>query len=427
MATFTFQQHLSRRTFLRAAGLTMALPWLESMVPALARSATPTAPRRFVAVSNELGFHAPFLFPEKPGRDYELTRYLQSIGDLRNQFTVVSGVSHPGVSRGHLSDVCILTARPNLSGSNFRNGISLDQLMVKHLGNQTRFPSLPLAVGADMGTSFTELGAMISPETSPQRLFGRLFGKDTPQARQENLDRLREGRSVMDVVGAEAKAMQRRVGSGDRDKLDAFFTSVRELEEKLAADQAWADRPKPQVAAEPPKPVLNRADVIAVQKQMYELAALALQTDSTRFITLHIGGGGGKVPLEGVEEGYHNLSHHGLDPNKISQLSIVEEAQMSAWGDFLRRLQTVQEGNSTLLDQTMALLTSNLGNASAHDTKNMPVVFAGGGFRHGQHLAFDRKDNYPLPNLFVSMLQRLDLPYDKFVTGTAPMNGLEMV
>jgi hypothetical protein len=323
--------------------------------------------------------------------------------------------------------VCILTARPNLSGSNFRNGISLDQLMVKHLGNQKRFPSLPLAVDAAMGTSFTELGAMISPETSPQRLFGRLFGKDTPQARQENLDRLREGRSVMDVVGAEAKAMQRRVGSGDRDKLDAFFTSVRELEEKLAADQAWADRPKPQVAAEPPKPVLNRADVIAVQRQMYELAALALQTDSTRFITLHIGGGGGKVPLEGVEEGYHNLSHHGLDPNKISQLSIVEEAQMSAWGDFLRRLQTVQEGNSTLLDQTMALFTSNLGNASAHDTKNMPVVLAGGGFRHGQHLAFDRKNNYPLPNLFVSMLQRLDLPYDKFVTGTAPMSGLEMV
>jgi hypothetical protein len=154
--------------------------------------------------------------------------------------------------------------------------------------------------------------------------------------------------------------------------------------------------------------------------------ALALQTDSTRLITLHTGSGNGKLPLEGVEEGYHNLSHHGRDPSKLEQLAIVEEAQMRAWGGFLRRLKSVPEAEGTLLDRTMVLLTSNLGNASAHDTKNMPVVFAGGGFKHGQHLAFDRQDNYPLPNLYVSILQRMGLPYDRFVTGSGTMRGLEM-
>ncbi|MEY2598076.1 MAG: hypothetical protein RLZZ142_335 [Verrucomicrobiota bacterium] len=427
MPTFTFKQHLKRRAFLRASGITIALPWLEAMLPALTRAAAAEAPRRFVSVSNDLGFHAPFLFPEQAGRDYELPRYLQPLADLKNQFTVISGTSHPGVSRGHSADVCILTAKPNISGSNFRNGISLDQLMAKHLGTQTRFRSLALNASGDMSTSFTELGAMIPPTTSAGHLFRRLFVEESPQAQKETLLRMKEGRSILDLVSADAKAMQQRVGSADKDKLDAFFTSVRELEKNLSSDQEWVNRPKPKVPAEPPKPITDRNDIVAVQTQMYDVLLLALQTDSTRFATLHTGGGAGKIPLQGVEEAYHSLSHHGLDPNKITQLAIVEEAQMSAWGEFLRKLQRVREGEQTLLDRTMVLITSNLGNASAHDTKNMPVVFAGGGFRHGQHLAFDRKNNYPLPNLFVSMLQRMGLPLDKFVTGTSTMRGLEMV
>lgn len=405
----------------------MALPWLHAMCPALTRASESTAPRRFVSVSNDLGFHAPFLFPEKAGRDYELSRYLKPLADLKEHFTVISGTSHPGVSRGHSADVCILTAKPNISGSNFRNGISLDQLMARNLGGQTRFTSLAMNANGDMSTSFTDLGAMIAPETSAQRMFARLFVQDSPKAIEANILRMKEGRSIMDLVGADAKAMQLRVGSGDKDKLEAFFTSVRELEKTLSANESWATRPKPNINSQAPKALTDRNDVIAAQTAMYEVMFLALQTDSTRFITLHTGGGNGKVPLQGVEEGYHNLSHHGLDPNKISQLGIVEEAQVAAWGEFLRRLQTVQEGGSSLLDRTMVLLTSNLGNASAHDTKNMPVVVAGGGFKHGQHLAFDRKNNYPLPNLFVSMLQRMGLPHDKFATGTTTMRGLEMV
>jgi hypothetical protein len=429
MATITLKQHLSRRTFLRATGIAIALPWLDAMSPALTRAAALATPRRFISVSNDLGFYAPFLFPEKAGRDYEPTRYLKPISDMKELFTVISGASHPGVSRGHSADVCILTAQPNISGANFRNRVSLDQLMAKQLGKDTRFPSLSLTASGpgSMSTSFTDLGAMLTPEDSPQSIFAKMFLEESPAARQESMRMMQEGRSIMDIIGADAKAMQRRLGNSDREKLDAYFSSVRDLEKTIQANEAWATRPKPKVTTESPKFPADRNDVIGRQSAMMDIIFLALQTDSTRFITLHTGGGGGKIPLPGVEEAYHNLSHHGQDPNKIAQLGTIEEAQMAAWGQFIRRLQMTQDGDATLLDRSMVLLTSNLGNASAHDTKNMPVVFAGGGFKHGQHLAFDQKNNYPLPNLFVSMLQRLGLPIDKFATGTTTMRGLEMI
>jgi hypothetical protein len=221
--------------------------------------------------------------------------------------------------------------------------------------------------------------------------------------------------------------MQRRVSAGDRDKLDAYFTSVRDLEQRLAANEDWAQKPKPKVNVPPPKEVTNGNDLIARQNVMHDVMYLALQTDSTRFITLHTNGSGEVVPIDGVAEGYHQLSHHGLDAEKIEQLARIEAAQVAAWGAFVRRLKETPEADGTLLDHTMVLLTSNLGNASAHDNKNMPVIFAGGGFRHGQHLAFDRKDNYPLPNLYVSALQQLGLETEKFATSTGTMKGLDRV
>jgi hypothetical protein len=427
---FAFQKHLPRRTILRGAGAALALPWLDAMTPALARAATspsgaaPT-PRRFVSISNALGFHAPHLFPEQEGRGYIPSRYLRAIADLQNDFTILSGVSHPNVGGGHKAEACILSAAP-FGGGNFRNTISLDQFMAKHLGGQTRFPSLVLNTKGSSSPSYTENGAMISAEDSPLRLFNRLFVSESPEAQAKSVRRLRDGRSILDLVGAEAKAMQQRVASGDREKLDAYFTSVRELEQCLAANEDWAQKPKPAVKAEPPKPGLDGNDILARQKVMLDMVYLALQTDSTRFITLHTNGGGEVIPLPGVQEGYHSLSHHGLDAGKIEQLALIEEAQVAAWGAFVRKLKGTAEADGALLDHTMVLLTSNLGNASAHDNKNMPVIFAGGRFRHGQHLAFDRKNNYPLPNLYVNALQELGLEMEKFASSTGTMRGLDL-
>lgn len=266
---------------------------------------------------------------------------------------------------------------------------------------------------------------MIPAEESPARLFARLFLSDSPAEQRKQIARAREGQSVMDLVADDARSLQAQLGPGDRDRLEAYFSSVRELERRLKETEAWANRPKPKVDITKPIDIGNPNDFIGRQRLMSDMVRLALATDSSRFITLHLGGSGGVVPLEGVEEGYHNLSHHGQDDEKLRQLALVEAEIVRAWGDFLRGLQETDDHGGKLLDHTSVLLTSNLGNASSHDNKNMPVLFAGGGFRHGQHLAFSRGKNYPLPNLYLSVLQRTGMEVDKFATSTGTMTGLE--
>ncbi len=417
MSTFTFQKKLSRRTLLRGAGVTLSLPFLEAMTPAFASTGETGRAKRFVGVSLALGLHNPNLVPEGTGRDYKPSRYLSSIQDLRNDFTIVSGSSHPGVTGGHTAEGSIFSACPNARGATSRNTISLDQLMAKHLGHETRFPSLVLNTNSQSSPSYTENGSMIPAENSAMKLFTRLFVDDTPSEQERQADLIRQGRSVMDLVGTEAKALQRELGSGDRDKLDAWFTSVRELEQRLAANEAWTHKPKPKVTLPPPGEVPKNNEV-AVERIFLDIIHMALATDSTRFVTLHVTGNSVQG-IEGVDENYHSLSHHGMDEDKLTQLAIVEQGMINEWAAFLRKLKA-----DHLLDETMVLMTSNLGNASSHDNKNMPVLFAGGGFKHGQHLAFDQKDNYPLPNLYLSTLQQLGLEEEKFATSTGTMTGL---
>ncbi len=415
----SFGQKMSRRTMLRAAGVTLGLPVLDAMTPAFAAVAPATTAKRFVSVSLALGLHGPNLVPEGAGRNYKPSRYLKVIEDLRNDFTVVSGASHPGVTGGHTAEGSILSACPNQRGTTSRNTISLDQLMAKHLGHETRFQSLVLNTNGQNSPSYTDNGAMIPAENNAMRLFTKLFVTDSPAEQKRQAELIRQGRSVMDVVGAEAKTLQREVGAGDRDKLDSWFTSVRDLEQRLAANESWTHTPKPQVPLRPPTSI-PRDNETAVERIFLELVHMALVTDSTRFVSLHITGNNVNG-IEGVDESYHNLSHHGLDDDKLRQLALVEQAAISEWGAFLRKLKA-----GGLLNETMVLMTSNLGNASSHDNKNMPVLFAGGGFKHGQHLAFDQKNNYPLPNLYLSALQRLGLPEKRFATTDQTMRGLDV-
>jgi hypothetical protein len=418
MATFTFQKHLSRRAVLRGAGISLGLPFLDAMSPAFAKDVESGRAKRFVGVSLALGLHNPNLVPATAGRDYEPSLYLKSLGDLREDFTVISGSSHPGVTGGHTAEGSIFSACPNMRGTTSRNTISLDQLMAKQLGHETRFPSLVLNTGRQTSPSYTENGSMIPAENDAIALFTKLFVDDKPAEQERQAELIRQGRSVMDVVGAEAKALQRELGSGDRDKLDAWFTSVRDLEKRLVANEEWIHRPKPEVSLKKPTAIPRDNEVI-VERIFLDIVHMALATDSTRFVTLHVTGNNVNG-IEGVEESYHGLSHHGMDEEKLRQLTIVEQGVVNEWGDFLRKLK-----DGGLLDETMVLLTSNLGNASSHDNKNMPVLFAGGGFRHGQHLAFDQKNNYPLPNLYLSALHRLGLQEETFATSTGGIDGLE--
>ena len=417
-----FGRELDRRRVLRGTGVAMGIPWLSAMSKSFGADSGKRSPKRFVAMTLGLGLVAENLVPEQSGSNYKPSHYLKPLVDLRDQFTVISGSSHPGVKGGHRAEASILTAQPMTASGGARNTISVDQLLAKYLGDATRFPSLVLSTDGSTSPSYTETGAMIPPEDSPSRIFARLFVNHSSAERKLQADRVRQGRSIMDLVGEDAKSLSREVGLGDRDRLDSYFTSVRDLEKRMAATEKWAKRPKPAVDARPPVDIGDPSDLVGRQKTMCEIVKLALQTDSTRFISLHIPGAGGVIPIEGVMEGYHTLSHHGRDEEKLEQLALVESAIVSQWGEFLRDLKNSEESEGSLLENTSVLLTSNLGNASNHDNRNMPVLFAGGGFKHGKHLAFDQNNNYPLPNLFVSVLQKSGLEVDQFATSTGTMD-----
>lgn len=416
---------LSRRTFLRGTGVSLALPLLDAMLPNRIRAAGTvdiTAPRRIVAINIPLGFIPEKFFPSEAGSNYALSDYLTPAESLRRDFTLFSGVSHPGVDGGHSAEKSFLTAAPHPGARTFKNSISLDQFIAQKIGDKTRFASLTLG---DHSLSWSANGVNIPAEPSPAKAFARLFlsGTKTEVANQQR--DLEDGRSIMDTVLDDAKAMERKVSAADRSKLDQFFTAVRETEQHLLKAQAWIQTPKPTINAKAPGP-FNAADLVGTFRAHFDIIRLALETDSTRIVALG-GTGYGLVPqIKGVELGYHGLSHHGKNPDMMHQLELIERATLAAFFDFLTALKISKVGDHTLLDQTQVLLGSNLGNASGHLTTNLPALLAGGGYKHGQHLAFDPKDNHPLPHLFVSMLQRIGLETDRFATTTGTMRGLEM-
>ncbi|MGE0757501.1 MAG: DUF1552 domain-containing protein [Pirellulaceae bacterium] len=418
---------IPRRRFLRAAGVTLALPWLDALQPRLRAGVRPPVPRRMVCICTPLGLHPENYFPAAAGQEYALTPYLERVGELRREFTVISGLSHPDVGSSHDSIFSFLTGAPHPEiRAGFRNSVSLDQFAAEHLGDFTRFPSLSLSAEG-FGLSWTRSGALVPPELYPASLFARLFLDGRPDEVADQERRLADGRSILDTVRQSAQRMERAVGKQDRERLDEYFTSVRELEHRMAVAQEWSQIPKPAVTAKPPQNVTNSADLIGKTRLMFDMVHLALQTDSTRLITLLLLGTSQVPPIRGVSLGHHDLSHHGRDPQKIAQLKTIELEKMDTVAELLRKLKNTAEQGETLLDRTMVFFSSNLGDASTHSSKNLPVLLAGGGFRHGQHLAFTPQDAPPLCNLYVSMLQRLGIEAERFGSSTGTLTGLETI
>ena len=429
------QAALSRRSFLRGTGVALSLPLLDAMLPAFARAAeSKAAPRRFFAICNNLGLLPEKFFPapDQVGRGYGLSPYLELLSAHRNDFTVLSGVWHPDVDGGHPADNCFLTAAPHPGSGGFRNTISLDQFAAERIGHLTRFPTLTLGVNVQQGLrslSWTGGGVMIPSEEKPSEVFKRLFLKGSPEEVQAQMRRLALGQSVMDTVAEQTRGLKRNIGARDRERLDQYLTGVRDLEQRMGKAAEWEQKPKPVTSERPPVDAADARDYIEKVRLMYDLARLAFETDSTRFIALlldSVSSPAIKVEGETMTDGYHGLSHHGKSPDKLRQLEVIDRAHIKLLDHLFADLKSRKENGDTLLDRTMVLYGSNLGNANTHVTTNLPTLFAGGGFRHGQHLAFDRERNYPLPNLFVNVLQRLGIEADKFATSTGTMRGLEM-
>jgi hypothetical protein len=430
MSFISLRRAMPRRQFLRGAGVALGLPLLDAMRPAFA--AEKDAPRRMLAVCNNLGLLDTGFFPKKAGREYELTPYLEVLKEFRGDLTVFSGVSHPDVDGSHASEVCFLTAAPHPANGGFRNTISLDQYMADQIGVKTRMPSLTLGVNVNKGQrslSWTGSGVMIPCEDSASGVYRRLFLQGSAEEIEKQMARLKLGESIMDSVADHAGTLTRNLGAQDRARLDQYVTGVRELERRLVLSREWEKKPKPTTKAlEPKDPPESRAYMERV-RLMYEMARLAFESDSTRLVTLFLDSSNSPaIDVEGIQitDGYHNLSHHGRNESKLKQLQAIDTWHMRLLAELFGKLKNVNEGGESLLDRSMVLYGSNFGDANKHTTNNMPVILAGGGFQHGQHLAFDTNRNYPLPNLFVSMLQRMGIEADRFASATGTMRGLDL-
>jgi len=409
------QPELHRRHFIRGAGCALALPMLEAMTPAFGRSSL-TSPRRMVAIQTNQGIMPMFFFPENAGRDYEATDYLKILAAHRDQLTVFSGLNHPGVDGGHAADKCFLTGTPHPARGGFRNGVSLDQFIAERVGSHTRFPSLTLAVTNEPFTiSFTRSGAPIPAERSPSNLFAALFLQSDLRQVEKQVAALKQGRSMLDFIGEQSARLNRTLGRADQARMDQYFTSVRELERRMQASEEWQYKPKPKVKAKQPVDNTDRMAFVQRSRTMFDLVKLALETDSTRTVALQIN-----------TTVIHSITHHGGREEMVSELKGHETGQFEAFNHLLNQLAGTAESGETLLDRTSILYGTSMGNANSHSNYNLPILLAGGGFKHGQHLAFNTKNNKPLANVFVSVLQRLGIEADTFSSSTGPIRGLEL-
>ena len=415
---------LDRRTFLRSSGVAIALPFLEAMVPASAAEARKVLarPKRTVMVGRPLGLYTPFFFPEKAGKDFEPSRYLKILKEFKDQMTVISGMSHR-YPAGHFAEVALLTgvSPDRVRGpSEIRNGISLDQEMASHLGGQTRFASLSLG-GGDV--SWNRRGVRIPSQSRASQVFKQLFIKGSPEEEAREMRRIKDGQSILDDVREQVKTINNQLGESDKQRLDLYLNSIREAETRLKQDEKWSGTPKPEVK-EKAAVDYSGPQLLERSRQWYDIVHLALQTDSTRVISLWLGSQE-RPQIDGVNLAHHDASHHGQDPAKLEQLALIEEAEMKVLGEFLGKLQKSQDGDGTLLDQTAVFYTSNLGNSSSHDNNNLPILLAGGGcgtIQQGRHIKYAKET--PLNNLWLAMLDRMSMDVKTLGDSTGALKGL---
>ena len=417
---------LTRRTFLRGAGVALALPALDVFTPRSRAADKPAIPRRMIAIQTNMGILPQNFTPAEAGTDYKLTPYLDLLKDFKSRMTVFSGISHPDVDGAHEAEKTFLSATPHPGSPAFKSAISLDQFAAEKLGPITRFPTFSLDVNADgqQGMCFSRSGVRVPTEKSPAKVYARMFVQGKPEEIDARLDDLKQGRSLLDFVGDSAKKLDGKASKADRDRLDQYYTAVRELEAQLVLAQEWEKKPKPKTTAPAPTDEKDNRKLIDRIRLMLEVTRLAFESDSTRVVTLFVNTFSIVPDIPGVKDETHSITHHGGRAEALDQLFKIESAQFKVLNEFLAGLDKVKEAGEPLLDRTMVLYGTPMGSANSHANTNLPVLLAGGGFKHAGHLAFDAKKNYPLPNVFVSMLQRMGLDADKFASSTGTCRGL---
>ena len=424
-------RRFTRRSCLRGAGVTLALPFLECPQSASGREAKSATPRRMLLISNNLGVLPGPFFPKQAGHNYELSPYLRELAEFRKDFTVLSGLSHPDVDGGHSTENCFLTSARGPTKSGFRNTISLDQFAAEQIGPVTRFPTLNLGVNIDKANrslAWTRDGVLLPAEDNAAALFRRMFLQGDAVAVRRELQRLEERKSILDTLLDDTQRFRRKLGRDDQSRLDQYLTSVREIEERLQLARQWETRPRPVTKQSPPDEIRDQKLFFEKFDLMLSMARLALESDSTRIVTLMVDAFATPAfqlrPDKKTTEGYHNLSHHGQAEHKVQQLEDADRQQMRLLLKMFESLAATREGEDRLLDRTMILFGSNMGNSNTHVNTNLPILLAGGGLRHNQHVAFPRDHNRPLCDLFVTVLQQFGVDVDSFGSSTGSLSEL---
>ncbi|MEQ8790828.1 MAG: DUF1552 domain-containing protein [Pirellulaceae bacterium] len=431
---------MDRRHFLRGAGVSIALPFLPSLIaPRTARAAAAAGDsaerHRMVCIGNMLGFYPGAFWPEVKGetdasgltvsRDFSWGRTTSPLEAVRDRVSVIGGLDHD-TKGGHFAIHSFLSGVRQIDAKSMPDGnVTIDQYAADTIPGQTRFPTL--TIGSEDGIhggcqiSWTRTGTRVPPIPGPEQLFNLLFVETAENDRAAAKDRFNLQNSILDHAREDARRFERRLNPQDRRKLDEYLTSVRDVEQRIAMRRSWFDVPKPQA----PFPAPKNRNLVEDLPLLYDLIALALQTDSTRIATLELGGDFNPPDL-GVKGGYHGLSHHGHLQDRIEALITLETYQVEQFVRFVEKLSTLEDEQGKLLDSTMVLFGSGMGNANSHTNTNLPVVLAGGGLRHGRLLQFDPQHAHrpPLTNLFVSMLQSFGVETDKFATSTGTLRGL---
>ena len=423
------RQTPARRAFLKASGVAIALPQFISDRKAKAdtgRGELP--PRRLVCIGNEFGMYPEAFWPASQSEQYTLTPLLEPLRAHQKDFTLFRNLDH-GVKGGHFAVHTFLTGvKASEARMMKEGGISLDQRAAEHVGAQTRFPSL--TIGSETGLhggcrmSWTRTGTRVPPIQGPRELFRRLFLNEQESTKQVTRSRLDLQGSILDTVLDEAKSFEKQINPSDQRKLDEYLSAIRDVEVSLQLQRKWQAIPKPETSMDEPQDAGLTRDL----PKIYDLIALALETDSTRVATLEIGGSFAASDL-GIKKGYHSLSHHGHVQESIDLLVEIENYQVTQFSRFLTRLKSTQQSGSdqTLLDSTMALFGSGMGNGNSHTNDDLPIILAGGGFRQGRQVVCpsEASKRVPLSNLYLSILQNFGVETDFFANSTSNLSGLE--
>ncbi len=420
---------LPRRTFLQGAGISLALPWLDAMsvradsVTTAGSLAENERPRRAVFCFYGLGINGRDFTPAETGRDYKTTPILKPLDALRDDFTVISGLKLT-YSGGHVGDRTFLTGT-NTRAPGGKLRVSCDQELAAAIGRETRFPSLSLGIKRGTGfggyydqtLSWSPSGTPIPSENRPHVLFDMLFRQDTSETLNERESEFVRRASVLDSLTGEARQLNERLGVDDRRKLEEYLTGIRDLERRMQDEKDWLRKPKPNVASlefgkeQGLDPDKSGLEYRRYQRLMYDVIALALQTDSTRVIAYlpRMDGqdGTGSWRDMGNPYNYHEMTHHGEDPDKLKWFTQSDIWYMEDWAYFLGKLKSIKEGDSTLLDHTLVAYGSSGGSINAHHNHHLPTMLAGGarlGVQHQGHLV---KEDVRLGNLWRTVFDRM--------------------